>query len=114
MFRTAGTYSVTLTVTSGSISTSVTKKITVLPKPKAEILTDNKSNHYVEEEIKFSNESSDCGKNRWNFGDGNISTFTSPDHTYTQAGKYLVSLICYNKYNCTDTSYNDLTILNIK
>jgi len=111
VFRTAGVYSVTLTVTSGSISNSFSKEIKINEKPIAEIQIDNKENLFINENLNFTNSSTDCGKNRWNFGDGSISTFTNPEHKYTSPGNYNISLICYNQSNCSDTAYlNDLEI----
>ncbi|GIV33433.1 MAG: hypothetical protein KatS3mg031_0968 [Chitinophagales bacterium] len=39
----------------------------------------------------------------WSFGDGSFSIITSPTHTYTQAGSYLVCLIVSGTPNCRDT-----------
>ncbi|MEN8247711.1 MAG: PKD domain-containing protein [Bacteroidota bacterium] len=46
----------------------------------------------------------------WDFGDGNFSTDQIPTHTYTNPGKYAVSLSTANSLGCTiekvDTVYN--------
>jgi gliding motility-associated-like protein len=39
----------------------------------------------------------------WNFGDGTTSTQTNPQHTYTQSGKYSVSLTIVATNGCIDT-----------
>jgi PKD repeat protein len=39
----------------------------------------------------------------WNFGDGGTSTSRNPRHTYTQGGKYAVSLTVTDAYGGTDT-----------
>jgi len=46
----------------------------------------------------------------WDFGDGNISTQSSPNHTYTQAGNFPVSLRVETNYGCekTFTLYQDI------
>lgn len=36
----------------------------------------------------------------WDFGDGILSTYQSPSHTYTLAGKYNVSLRATNNFGC--------------
>ncbi len=43
----------------------------------------------------------------WDFGDGNTSTDSSPEHTYSNSGEYQVQLIAYNA--CT----NDTVVQNI-
>lgn len=39
----------------------------------------------------------------WDFGDGTVSTDANPEHRYTAAGKYTVSLRVRNSYGCTQT-----------
>jgi len=39
----------------------------------------------------------------WNFGDGGTSNSISPNHTYTNSGNYLVTLIDSNSVNCVST-----------
>ena len=42
---------------------------------------------------------------RWEFGDGSISTATSPVHTYSadESGSYLAELVVWNRNGCSDT-----------
>ena len=54
--------------------------------------------------VAFTNESSNASSYIWDFGDGNTATATSPSHTYTTAGNYIVKLIAMNA-TCNDTSY---------
>lgn len=39
----------------------------------------------------------------WDFGDGNTSTATNPNHTYTASGSYDVTLIVNDALGCSDT-----------
>ena len=39
----------------------------------------------------------------WNFGDGNVGTGQGPQHLYTQAGLFLVSLLITDAAGCKDT-----------
>ena len=39
----------------------------------------------------------------WDFGDGNTSTLANPQHLYTTAGNYVVTLITTSSRGCTDT-----------
>jgi PKD repeat protein len=54
--------------------------------------------------IAFTNESANASAYIWDFGDGNTATATSPSHTYTTGGIYMVKLIAVNAA-CNDTSY---------
>ena len=47
---------------------------------------------------------------RWLFGDGTISTLTSPVHTYTASGTYTVSLTTNNGQTCRDTVKQIVTV----
>jgi len=50
----------------------------------------------------------------WSFGDGSTTPYsfgTNPEHTYTDTGQYLVSLILVNNGNCTDTTSLSVCIL---
>ena len=50
----------------------------------------------------------------WDFGDGSNSTTSSPSHTYTEGGTYVVTLIVRNVCNCSDTFRITITVDNIK
>ncbi len=106
VFNTAGTYTVTLSVTSGSVSDFTSKKITIYPKPNADFEIGNKNkNLFNNDKIIFLNNSSGYSKCIWNFGDNNTSTYTNPEHTYENAGNYKVSLISISDKRCADTAY---------
>jgi PKD repeat protein len=47
----------------------------------------------------------------WDFGDGNTSTDTSPNHTYETAGPYLVTLTLTDAGNNTETATISITAL---
>ena len=49
----------------------------------------------------------------WNFGDGNIQTFTAPPftHSYLISGSYNVSLKTIDTAGCTDSTLNNQTII---
>lgn len=48
----------------------------------------------------------------WDFGDSNQSTLQNPQHTYLNAGTFVISLIIDNGV-CADTLYETLTITNV-
>ncbi|MEO6452780.1 MAG: PKD domain-containing protein [Ginsengibacter sp.] len=41
---------------------------------------------------------------QWNFGDGSTSSSVSPSHTFTQRGRYTISVIITTAGGCTDTA----------
>lgn len=100
-----GTYNVILTATSNySCSASITKLITVNPKPNAEFgMTNNPS--VAQEPIYFSDFSTPPPFTNWywNFGDESSSQEQNPSHSYENAGIYLITLTVYDANNCSDT-----------
>jgi len=46
----------------------------------------------------------------WNFGDGNTSTLTSPMHTYSAPGKYVVKLTVVSSHSCTDFKVDTIIV----
>jgi gliding motility-associated-like protein len=58
----------------------------------------------------FTEDSEDIGQNYlWDFGDGGYSVNKNPSHTYTETGRYDVSLTVWSEYGCE----NKQTILNM-
>jgi gliding motility-associated-like protein len=39
----------------------------------------------------------------WDFGDGDTSSKSSPSHSYTKTGRYIVQLLVLSDYGCADT-----------
>lgn len=61
------------------------------PAPVAEF-TISKTEAYLQESIKFANQSQNANSYAWDFGDGNTSTDKEPAHTYNQSGLMTVKL----------------------
>lgn len=101
----AGQYPITLTGTmqnSGCID-SLTKTIYVKATPNAEFtLTDSVS--CIPFAINIQNNSQSATYYAWDFGDGNGSVLSTPQHTYTQAGSFQIRLITAHASGCTDTT----------
>lgn len=101
-----GTYNVKLTVSNGTQLSTVTKQIIVFKNPAA---TFSASDTFgcLPLTVNFSDisiQGSAPVKSRfWDFGDGSNSTQANPSHTYTQAGKYQLSLIVVDQNNCKNT-----------
>ncbi|HRG58705.1 MAG TPA: PKD domain-containing protein [Bacteroidia bacterium] len=59
--------------------------------------TASKTNAEIDEEITFTNTSTDGVTYSWEFGDGATSTDESPKHAYTKDGSYTVTLTAFSK-----------------
>lgn len=106
VYATAGSYSVTLTVSNaaGSNSISKTSYITVGTVPAT-----NFSSSVNNSTATFTNSSSNANSYSWNFGDGNNSTASNPTHTYANDGVYTVVLTSTNACG-TSTATKVVTI----
>jgi gliding motility-associated-like protein len=105
IYNTAGPFTVTLTVTSGSNCVHTFSRIIdfIHPQPKA-AFDFNKPGVCVGDNVTFRDLSSgaDGTVSQWNwvFGDGNASMLNAPVHTYATAGTYNVSLHIINSFGC--------------
>jgi len=105
IFSVAGTYNITLTVTSagGCVATSSGNSIVIVnPTPIANgtaspFITDTQN-----PTINFTNLSTGGTTVFWNFGDGDTSIVNNPTHTYQDTGTYLVTLTITNQYGCVN------------
>ena len=102
----SGSYEVILTATlsDGCIDSAV-QVIEVVDGPAA--LFDWTNNCYGEE-VVFNNESS-SGSYSWDFGDGDLSTDTSPVHLYTTPGIYEITLEV-DDGSCVTTASDEIII----
>ncbi|MCK5124902.1 MAG: PKD domain-containing protein [candidate division Zixibacteria bacterium] len=84
--------------------------IGVAPNPTAEF--ESHSYHYCSDnEVYFDNYSVEATSYHWDFGDGNTSTAYEPQHTYTSAGDYTVTLIAYNSCGADTISRTEEVII---
>ncbi len=113
-YATAGTYTVSLTISNGCGSDTKTKEnyIEVLPLPKADFYASN-TQPCAGTEIDFTDNSTGTYDEWfWDFGDGSNSTAQDPSHTYATAGTYTVSLIISNGCGSdTKTKENYIEVL---
>jgi gliding motility-associated-like protein len=108
LYNVSGTYTISLTVTDASgqtFSTSKTNYITAFAPPQA-ALSANLQVVCAGEQVAFTDQSVLGGGAitawLWDFGDGNVSTQSSPVHTYANAGNFSVSLTVTDVNNCQD------------
>ena len=121
-YSTPGTYVATLVSTNGSGSSAPdTVHILVEPVPVANFTKNNPPVACYPTHVQFTNTSVPqpgeiFTSYLWNFGDGQQSTATSPDHRYTSGGNFKVELYVTNNYGCTGNSQtvvvNDAVVLN--
>lgn len=67
----------------------------------------------VGESIKFLDQSEgDVINYKWDFGDGNQSNLSNPEHVFQEAGLYIVSLVVSDAGGCTDSLKKEIQISN--
>jgi gliding motility-associated-like protein len=104
LYTTAGTYQVTMTADFGSCQVSKKKLITVsnIPSP-AFTVSGSVAQCALPATVLFNNTTNGAASYQWLFGDSTISTEINPNHTYTQAGSFDVTLIAIAPGGCSDT-----------
>ncbi len=109
-YATAGTYTVSLTVTDSAGGTSTAyRTVTVTDRPPTAAFNPTQATVLAGSSVPFDGtQSSDpdgtLGAYSWNFGDGSGSTASQPSHTYTMPGTYNVTL------SVTDNSGNRASV----
>lgn len=110
-YSSRGTYTVSLTVSNGSVSDTKTRAayITVYDAPVVANFTATPLNGTAPLTVTFTDLSTGPVTSwNWSFGDGNLSTYQNPVFTYVKAGVYNVSLTVGNGTGystATKTSY---------
>lgn len=107
IYYTPGTYDVTLIVEYGNCPDTLTKKITVLPKPNIDFYKTPDTLCPAPQTVSFATYNSNLTSFIWDFGNptgsGNNSTLSNPTHTYQNNGIYNVTLIAGDANGCKDT-----------
>lgn len=104
----AGTYDVTLAITSPSGCNDIVVQkaaITVLPTPVATFAHGNPISCFSPHTINFSPVNNNTTAWHWDFGDGDSSTEKRPAKTYTVPGVYTVTLTITDNNGCVASSY---------
>ncbi len=105
-YENAGTYLITLEVTSLQGCKSVSSNnsvVNVFPKPTALFSANPEITDTQNPTITFSNQSLGGIENLWDFGNGATSLITNPVYIYEDTGTYMVQLIITNQFGCIDT-----------
>ena len=103
VYASAGNYTIKLVSDFGACKDSVTRPITVLPKPTADFSSPNPASCRAPLTVQFTNSSTGAVSYRWLFGDGSSSAEPQPVHTYQQTGQYNVTLLATGQNGCTDS-----------
>lgn len=113
-YASAGSYSVTLTVTdNGGATNSKTASVTVTsPTNVPPVANFSVSTSGLVATFTDSSTDSDgtIASRAWTFGDSSTSTATSPSHTYATAGTYSVSLTVTDNGGATNTKTSSVTV----
>lgn len=109
VYATAGTYTTTMTVTTGGCSSSTTRQIRVLNLPAVAITAPNRLACDTPLTVGFSDNFANGHVSwNWSFGDPgsgslNTSTSSTPSHTYTAFGDYNITLTVTDTNGCTNS-----------
>jgi len=115
-FDNPGVYDISCTVTDNYGCTSTWTwydMIHVYPNPVASFLPYPQVATILKPMIFFENTSSTYFYSHWNFGDGDESTDTHPQHNYDTWGKYPVELAVATEHGCVDTAWTEVIIQDV-
>lgn len=108
IFNPAGTYSVTLAITSpGNCIGTSTTNVVVPAKPVADFVA---TPACPGGDVTFTNNSTNATSYTWDFGDGATSTLDNPTHAYTVAGTYTVTLTAISTADCDAVTTRSVTV----
>ncbi|MCG8453271.1 MAG: gliding motility-associated C-terminal domain-containing protein, partial [Spirochaetales bacterium] len=92
---------------------TVESMIEIYPTPSVDFYTDPEEASILTPNIQFHAINEGALALYWYFGDGDSATINtaSPVHFYPAVGQYGVQLVGVNHYNCKDTAYKEITIV---
>ncbi|MCF8298524.1 MAG: PKD domain-containing protein [Saprospiraceae bacterium] len=108
-YTASGLFDVTLigTAQGSSCVDSITKTVFVKNTPIASF-TPSSSDGCYPLNVTLINTSMNSTYFSWDFGDGNSSVLNQPNHTYTSAGTFNITLIAQFPNGCTDTAFSSV------
>lgn len=114
LYTTPGTYTVTLTASyAGSCQATEVKTgyVSIGGIPFVAFTPSQSAACEVPFPVNFTNSSVGAGLSyAWDFGDGEVSTLTSPAHTYLTNGVFTVSLTATNGQGCSTTQTTTINV----
>ncbi len=116
LYGSAGTYSVTLTVTNqAGCSDTYSSNVVVYDNPVADFIADTACKGANTHFTDLSTPAGQIASWSWNFGDpasgsNNVSFLQNPSHTYTNAGPYSVSLTVTDVRGCSNTIQHNVWV----
>ena len=118
-FKNTGTYTVTLNYTTqnGCTGTAAFTQYSIYPPPPVTVYINptNPASCVNPITVTFGANSSDpLASTSWAFGDGSVSTASSPTHTYTAIGHYAATLNYTTQAGCKGTAYSSPIIIDPK
>ena len=115
-YDTSKTYNLSLTVSTANCSNTKSFSLVVEPKPTANF-TISDSLGCSPLLVGFTNSSLVSSQYLWNFGDGDTSSVTSPNHTFINStGSYVfynISLVASTAFGCSDTAYDTVEVYQV-
>lgn len=113
-FNQAGVFNILIKISNGCSDTSVTRQVTVYEKPIAAFTT-NANVYCLADTVRVNNNSQDASNYRWFWGDGQSGSGLNPNHVYSTAGDYSITLRAEKTNNsgvvCYDTVSKNITVL---
>ncbi len=103
-YSSGGNYTVTLTVSNGVCTSTVSQSTNVFNAPVVNYSSSASSTGCGPLTVQFTNSTTNAIGYSWNFGDGTpLSTQTNPSHTYSSAGTYTVILTASGAGSCSNS-----------
>ncbi|MDP4799229.1 MAG: PKD domain-containing protein [Crocinitomicaceae bacterium] len=114
-FDQLGCYDLSLTVTNAAgctAQTTYTDGVCVFANPVAAFEASDYILDSNQPLVSFTNNSLNAVSYSWDFGDGETSFATDPQHMYQNAvATYTIQLVAYNEVNCSDTSTAKISVV---
>jgi len=107
-YATPGTHSVTLTVSDGSCTASITKSVTTNPPPSGTFTLP--STVCANVNIPIAGVGAGITTWSWDFGDASTSAIQNTSHTWAVGGQYIVTLTVTNADNCIGVFADTITV----
>jgi len=112
-FNNAGSYDVSLTVTTADGCTNtltIPDYVVVSPNPIASFIYTPQQINELDANVTFASNSIGATNWFWDFGDGSYSNVENPIHPYADTGTFCITLLVTNNAGCADTTVGCLYI----